>query len=95
MKIKDYKCKCGKDDFYMYSNGNQTGICCSCCGKFLKWASKDEKKLKLKQNTLIDNIQSEINNLPTYLTKFRDDKFIIQIEKSKVDKILEHYRIGD
>lgn len=42
---------------------------------------------------ILDNIQSEINNLPTYLAKFRDGKFSIQVEKAKVDKIIKRYRI--
>lgn len=50
------------------------------------------KSLK-KQHDLVD-IQYEINNLPTYLAKFRDGKFSIQIEKTKVDKIIKRYRIG-
>jgi hypothetical protein len=48
----------------------------------------------LKKSNDIVNIQYEINNLPTYLAKFRDGKFSIQIEKAKVDKIIKRYRIG-
>lgn len=43
---------------------------------------------------ILANIQHEINNLPTHLVEFRDGKFSIQIEKSKVDKIIKRYRIG-
>ncbi len=49
MKIKDYKCKCGQDDFFFAYKGNQTGIYCSYCGKWLKWADKDEQNLRMKQ----------------------------------------------
>ena len=49
MKIKDYKCRCGQDDFFFADKGNQTGIYCSYCGKWLKWADKDEQNLRMKQ----------------------------------------------
>ncbi len=45
MKIKDYKCKCGCNDFFFADKGNQKGIYCTKCGKWLKWADKDEKNL--------------------------------------------------
>lgn len=51
MKIKDYKCKCGQDDFFFADKGNQTGIYCSYCGKWLKWADKDEQNLSMKQES--------------------------------------------
>lgn len=49
MKIKDYKCKCGYNNFFLADKGKQTGIYCSYCGKWLKWADKDERNLKLKE----------------------------------------------
>ena len=49
MKIKDYKCKCGHDDFFFADKGSQRGIYCSYCGKWLKWADKDEQNLAMKQ----------------------------------------------
>ena len=53
MKIKDYKCKCGHDDFFFADKGNQKGIYCSYCGKWLKWADKDEQNLSMKQEPKI------------------------------------------
>ena len=47
MKIKDFKCSCGKDDFMLFvpNEGKHTGIYCTYCGKWLKWANKEEKRL--------------------------------------------------
>lgn len=45
MQIKNYVCKCGHKDFIFKGNGNQIGIYCSKCGKWLKWADKNEKNL--------------------------------------------------
>lgn len=48
MKIKDFKCKCGHNDFFFADKGSQKGIYCSYCGKWLKWADKDEQNLAMK-----------------------------------------------
>ena len=46
MKIKDYKCKnCGSYDFFIKESGSQVGIYCAECGKYLKWADKNERNL--------------------------------------------------
>lgn len=56
MKIKDYKCKCGHNDFFFTDKGNQKGIYCSYCGKWVKWADKDEQNLTMKQDPCDDAI---------------------------------------
>ena len=48
MKIKDYKCTCGRDDFFFKGVGNHLGIFCSHCGKWLKWADKNERNLAIQ-----------------------------------------------
>ena len=60
MKIKDYKCKCGHNDFFFADKGSQKGIYCSYCGKWLKWADKDEQNLKMKQEPIRDKLRAEI-----------------------------------
>lgn len=65
MKIKDYKCRCGHDDFFLSTpenciGENHVGIYCSYCGKWFKWADKDEKNLAMNcvtktRNDLIKN----------------------------------------
>ena len=34
--------------FFFADKGNQKGIYCSYCGKWLKWADKDERNLVMK-----------------------------------------------
>lgn len=54
MKIKNYKCKCGFDDFFISPlTGKPTGIYCGKCGKWLKWADKDERNLALRMTSKI------------------------------------------
>ena len=54
MKIKEFKCRsCGHNDFQFMvnpSNRNVIGIYCSRCGKWFKWADKDEKNLMKLEN---------------------------------------------
>lgn len=48
MKIKDYRCKCGNNEFFFIKKNeleNTVGIYCDKCGKWLKWADKEEKRL--------------------------------------------------
>ena len=63
MKIKDNKCKCGHSDFFFADKGNQQGIYCSYCGKWLKWADKDEQNLRMKEVSVLDKIRAEIQGL--------------------------------
>lgn len=50
MQIKDYKCKCGNNNFFFAKKSeSQVGIYCKKCGRWLKWADKDEKNLMLLQ----------------------------------------------
>lgn len=53
MKIKDYKCICGSEDFFFADKGGHTGIYCSYCGKWFKWANKDEKNLVIMNRVAI------------------------------------------
>ena len=62
MKIKDYICKCGHNDFFFADKGNQKGIYCSYCGRWLKWADEDEQNLAMKQEPVLDKIRAEIRN---------------------------------
>ena len=69
MKIKDYKCKCGHDDFFFADKGNQKGVYCSYCGKWLKWADKDEQNLSMKQEPILDKIRAEIEQVKSIMNE--------------------------
>ncbi len=81
MKIKDYKCKCGHDDFFFADKGNQKGIYCTNCGKWVKWANKDEQNLAMKQEPKTGHwewlrcdmyVCSECKNVYTDLSGIKD-----------------------
>ena len=48
--------------------GNQRGIYCTYCGKWLKWADKDEQNLAMKQEPIIDKIRAEIEEVYMNIT---------------------------
>lgn len=45
MKIADNKCKRGNNDMFIKDNGNQAGLYCKNCGKWIKWLNKNERNL--------------------------------------------------
>lgn len=56
------KCKCGSEDFFVEKHGNNTGIYCKSCGKWQKWATKDEVRLYMhNEDEKISSINSLIN----------------------------------
>lgn len=84
MKIKDYKCKCGHDNFFFADKGNQTGVYCSYCGKWLKWADKDEQNLKTKPAFVLDEIMTEISELKGTFPK---EYYLAIIDKYRKEQI--------
>lgn len=91
MKIKDYKCKCGHEDFFFGNKGNQKGIYCSYCGKWLKWANKEEQNLAMKQEPVIDKIRAEISALKSnHINDCYDDGF--QGCRTNVLQIIDKYK---
>lgn len=91
MKIKDYKCKCGHDDFFFADKGSQTGIYCSYCGKWFKWADKDEQNLRMKQEPKIDKMRAEIEELKPNNPNFKG-YFEQNVALNKVLEIIDKYR---
>ena len=99
MKIKDYKCKCGSDDFFFTDKGNQKGIYCCKCGKWLKWADKGERNLEMvselnkeqktckNEDTVLDKIIKDIQKLRNYSCTCSDG--IIDDVEDIIDKYRE------
>lgn len=47
----DFKCKyCGSVNLELEEKGNQTGLYCCDCGKWLKWLTKEEKRVFNNKN---------------------------------------------
>lgn len=84
MKIKEFRCKCGHDDFFFADKGNQIGIYCLYCGKWFKWADKDEQNLRMKQISVIDKIKAEIEQ-----AAFKDVNGCKYIFVNKINQIID------
>lgn len=42
----EFRCKnCGSENLEIEEKGNQTGLYCCDCGKWLKWITKEEKRV--------------------------------------------------
>jgi len=96
MKIKDYKCKCGCDDFFFAHESLHKGIYCSYCGKWLKWADKDEQNLSMKQKPILDNIKDEIEGYKSTIDNaISEDELKIEgMKEAYTDclKIIDKYK---
>ena len=94
MKIKDYKCKCGNNEFFFVDKGCQKGMYCSYCGKWFKWADKDEQNLALEQEPILDKIRAEIEKLrpnlrPEQMTDY-DYAMVLAVET--LETIIDEYK---
>lgn len=88
MKIKEFRCKCGRDDFFFADKGNQIGIYCSYCGKWLKWADRDEQNLRMKQDSILDKISADIEQ-----EAFKDVNGSKYISVNLVNQIIDKYKV--
>jgi len=86
MKIKEFRCKCGHDNFFFADKGNQIGIYCSYCGKWFKWADKDEQNLRMKQVSVLDKIRAEIEQ-----ASFEDVNGSRYIFVNKINQIIDKH----
>ena len=69
--MKIFECKCGSTDVFIEQQGNNCGLYCADCGKWITWLNKDSKRIAERQiqgiekrirNKAIDDIVSKINS---------------------------------
>lgn len=54
--MKVFKCnKCHSTDVFIAQSGNNTGLYCSDCGKWLCWINKDQLRLAERQISLMES----------------------------------------
>lgn len=95
MKIKDYRCKCGHDDFFFANKGNQKGIYCSYCGKWLKWADKDEQNLSMRKESILDKIKDEVEKQEKWLFLAGLTTYNVDIAFSSIKAVLKESEVQD
>lgn len=68
--------KCGSKDFHLEIKGNNTGLYCNKCGKWIKWLSKDEIRVfefyKNNKVKVIENKSASNNFIKEELERFVD-----------------------
>ena len=56
--------KCESEDVFLDKSGNNTGLYCGDCGRFIKWVSKDEIRLVKRQMKLMQDVNiKQIKNI--------------------------------
>ena len=61
--MKEFVCpKCNSKDLFTKANGNQIGLYCGDCGKWIKWLSKDESRIFDEQQKRNLDVVDKPNN---------------------------------
>lgn len=61
--VKEFVCpKCNSKDLFTKANGNQIGLYCGDCGKWIKWLSKDESRIFEEQQKRNSGIADKSDN---------------------------------
>ena len=47
--MKLFECKCGSKEIFIEKSGNNTGLYCADCGKWITWLNKDQLRLANRQ----------------------------------------------
>ena len=68
--MKIFECKCGSTDVFIKQQGNNCGLYCADCGKWLTWLNKDSKRLAERQIQGIEK-KSETRRLKILQKKSR------------------------
>lgn len=55
--MKIFECKCGSTEVFIEQSGNNIGLYCADCGKWITWLNKDQLRLAQRQ---IDNHDKQI-----------------------------------
>lgn len=77
--MKIFECKCGSKDIFIKDSGNNKGLYCADCGKWMQWLGKDDLRLTERQIE-----QSIVNPVPRNLDELKEhDKHIIAEAKEK------------
>lgn len=60
--MKEFRCsKCNSSDVFISTSGNNTGLYCGDCGKWITWLNKDQ--LRLVERQIANNRGEALKNL--------------------------------
>lgn len=98
--MKIFECKCGSTDVFIEQQGNNCGLYCADCGKWITWLNKDSKRLAERQiNGVEQKIRSKaIDDLIAELLKYtfgRTNGVYVEIPLYRMNEIAEQLKSGD
>lgn len=80
--MKIFECKCGSKEIFIKDSGNNKGLYCADCGKWMQWLGKDDLRLAERQIE-----QSIINPIPRNLDELKEhDK---QVRVDAIDECIK------
>lgn len=73
--MKIFECKCGSKDIFIKDSGNNKGLYCADCGKWMQWLGKDDLRLAERQieQSIVNPIPRNIDELKEHDAKVRAD----------------------
>jgi len=85
--IDKYKCsKCGCKKMFTEQHGNNTGLYCSNCGKWVRWLSKDE--LRAFEHALQESMSNHMNFIDK-LNKTREEVCYVKSIETRLKEFVE------
>lgn len=101
--IKMFECpKCNSNDVFIEKNGNNTGLYCKKCGKWIKWLNKDEIRLveeQIKEHSKTTQYTSLLSMMQDILEKCAADicdnycKYPPQYKEEEWDKLMNENKL--
>lgn len=90
--MTEFRCKhCGSLNLELEEKGNQTGLYCCDCGKWLKWITKEEKRVFNNKNTCTPIYASKgATNGDMMIAMFPNLK--VEIEGNTITCWIDEYR---
>lgn len=72
--MKIFECKCGSKDIFIKDSGNNKGLYCANCGKWMQWLGKDDLRLAERQieQSIVNPIPKNIDELKEHDAKLLD-----------------------
>ena len=98
--MKIFECKCGRTEVFIEQQGNNCGLYCADCGKWLTWLNKDSKRLAERQiNGVEQKIRSKaIDDFARYMSEYIDNHGagdLIDRPYTRMLEIAEQLKAGD
>ena len=92
--MKIFECKCGSTEVFIEQQGNNCGLYCADCGKWITWLNKDSKRLAERQ---INGVEQKIRSkaIDDFAEKVKEMYAFTILEEEQLNEIAEQLKAGD